>query len=118
MSRISRIALVVTALALCLGTAASQSTAPKGEGGNAPDLGFDYRALINEHQSLLNSGQAEKAADFIFAKGKQGKAGNPALAEELKKKFSGIYGTCGKHDGFEIFGYKQISPRCCVVYVM
>ncbi len=118
MSRISGIAIAVTVLGLCIGTTSSQSVAPKDEPGKWPDLGFDYRTLIKDHQTLINTGAAEKAAEFLAAKTKQGKAANQALSEALTKKFSLIYGGSGKQDGVEFMGYRQISPRCIVFYVV
>ena len=118
MSRLLGITVAVIALIFYLGTAESQPVAVKDDFGKGPQLGFDYRAVIDEHQALIIAGESAKAVEFLGSKGKLGKIGNEVFADDLKKKFSLIYGSFGKHDGSEIFGYKQISPRAVVFYVL
>ena len=100
-------ACLAGALFVCLRPAQTQQAAAR-PAGKGPNLGFDYRAIISEHQGLLNTGEAEKAAELLRNRAKFPKAFE-AGADDLKKKFALIYGAAGKHDRHEVSGYKRLS---------
>lgn len=106
---------VLLGLWLAAGPTHSQPAPRKGDKG--PDLGFDYRAFISEHQELINSGQVEKAVEHIKNRAKYPKTFE-RLEENFRKIFAGIFATSGKSDGFELVGYKRYSSRQYQFFVM
>jgi hypothetical protein len=115
MSRFSKMASVAAFMMTCLAGTTLRPLQAKDMG---PDLSFDFRAMISEHLELINSGQAAKAAEFLCDHSHVGNIGNTGFYEELKKAFSGIYGSSGKFEAYEVFGYKQISPRSVSIDVL
>jgi hypothetical protein len=107
----------VLALALCLGTAQTQTQSVGRKVATGPEIGFDYRAFITEHQALINSGQVEKAVEYIKSNAKYPKAFDP-LEEPFRKTFASIYGSAGKQENFEFIGYKRYSSRQYQFYAM
>ncbi|MCI0681677.1 MAG: hypothetical protein L0Y71_06210 [Gemmataceae bacterium] len=117
MSKAGYVACAVATLALCLSTARTQTPAPPRQVDKGPDIGFDYRAFIAEHQELINSGQVEKAVDHLKSRAKYPKA-FAKLDEPFRKVFAGIFSRYGKPDGFELVGYKRYSSRQYQFFVM
>jgi len=116
MSRLRFTAGAACALLICLRPAQSQVPGTGLKPSKGPDIGFDYRAMIQEHQALINSGQVEKAVDYIQSRSK-----TPKLfvgADNLKKGLSLIYALAGNHDEHELVGFKHLTPRLYAFFVM
>src|SRR5262245_23025830 len=88
----------------------SQQPAHKEKAAAGPEIGFDYRAFVVEHQQLINSGQIEKAVSYLRDHCKNPKLFAP-IEESMRKAFSSIYGTAGKQEHLELVGFKRLSSR-------
>lgn len=81
-----------------------------------PDIGFDYKKVIDEHIKLISAGKHEAAFDHIVSKSRPGQFDGGS--EPMKKLFASIYSGAGKFIGHEVLGYRRLSNRHYRFYVM
>ena len=77
----------------------------------APDLGYDYQAMLLAHMKLVADGKGEEAVKALETNMVNAEILNADLKDNLKKKFAVMYGSGGKLLNHELVGYKRFTSR-------